>query len=280
MDGLPGGRESLHVRPRLKSGSDRLYGALASVVVTGALVSCVSAPEQDLYQPFPTDPGGLPLSPTGTLVLFVSTEAVPIESATTSRTAVAGIKDREAVVEAFAAGLQEAREDAGATIDPASIQVADAAMTAACVTGLSEPEAQSGIRQAVVDVTRPACAALLLERRVRYVALVGGAAIKSTQDESAAGMGSVLLGWDTSHAFWVSTHLLDAGTGATVCSRSQSVGASSGGTVGIILFIPMVLRQGIDAAEYWKVVAWRAGYDAGGCFLARATGGTAMLRRR
>ena len=257
------------MRSRMGSRVHRFLSALASLVTTGALISCVASPEQELFQSFPSDPGGLSVSPTETIVLFVSTEAVPVEQAMESRTTVAGIKDSKAVAQALVAGFEAARGGAGSAPGSASIHVADAEITAACVAGRTEPEAATGIVHLVVDVTRPACAALLQERRVRYVGLIGGAAIKSTEDESGAGMGSIAFGWETSHTFWIGTHLLDAGTGAIVCSRSQSVDASTSGSVGIILFIPMVLHWGIDAAEYWRAAAWRTGFDAGGCFLQR-----------
>jgi hypothetical protein len=108
--------------------------------------------------------------------------------------------------------------------------------------------------------------ALLRERRVGYVGLIGGAAIKSTEDQSGAGMGSIAFDWETSHTFWIGTHLLDAATGAIVCSWSQAVDASTSGSAGIILFTPLVLHWGIDAAEYWRAAAWRTGFDAGGYF--------------
>jgi hypothetical protein len=145
--------------------------------------------------------------------------------------------------------------------------VADAEITAACVAGRTEPEAQTGIVHVVVDVTRPECAALLQERRVGYVGLIGGAEVKSTEDESGADTSSIAIGLETSHTFWIVAHLLDAGSGAVVCSRSQAVDASSSWSAGIILFIPMVLHWGIDAAEYWRAAACRTGFDASGCFM-------------
>lgn len=247
----------------------RFRSALATLFLTGALISCIATPEQELYQSLPSDPGGLSVLPTETIVVFLSTEAVPVEQATALRTAVAGIKDSKAVAEAFAAGFEAARGRAGSAPGTARIHVADAEITAACVVGRREPEAQTGIVHAVVDVTRPACTVLQQERRVRYFGLIGGAQIKSTEDESGADMSGIAFGWETSHTFWIGTHVVDAKTGATVCSRSQHVDASTSGSVGIILFIPMVLHWGIDAAEYWRAAAWRTGFDAGGCFLPR-----------
>jgi len=50
---------------------------------------------------------------------------------------------------------------------------------------------------------------------------VGGAAIKSTEDESGAGMGSITFGWETSHTFWIGAHVLDIGTGANRRTRRE-----------------------------------------------------------
>lgn len=185
----------------------RFRSALAPLFLTGALISCIATPEQELYQSFPSDPGGLSVLPIETIVVFVSTEAMPVEQATALRTTVAGIKDSRAVAEAFAAGFEAARGRAGSAPGTVRIHVADAEITATCVAGRREPEAQTGI-----------------------------------------------------------VHVVDAKTGAIVCSRSQYVDASTSGSVGIILFIPMVLHWGIDAAEYWRAAAWRMGFDAGGCF--------------
>lgn len=269
MDGRFGGSESQQVESRVKSGVHRLRSALATLVLTGMLISCVETPEQELFQAFPSDPGGLSLLPTGTVLLFVSTEAAPIKQATGSRTTVAGIKDPKAVAQAFAAGFEAARGDTASTPGPVSMHLADAEITAACVAGRAEPEAETGIVYVIVDATRSACAVLLQERRVTYVGVVGGSVVKATEDESGAGAGSVVFGWETSHTFWIGTHVLDAATGATVCSRTQSVDTSTSGTVGVILFIPMVLHWGIDVAEYWRAAAWRTGFDAAGCFLPR-----------
>jgi hypothetical protein len=269
MDDRWGGSESQHVRSRLGHGAHCFRSALATLLLAGALISCIATPEQELFQSFPSDPGGLSLRPAETIAVFVSTDAVPVEQATESRTAVAGIKDSNAVAQAFVAGFEAARGGAGSAPGSASIHVADADITAACVAGRAEPEAQTGIVHVVVDVTRPACAVLLQERRVGYVGMIGGAEIKSTDDESGADTSSIAIGWETLHRFWIVAHLLDAGSGAVVCSRSQSVDASSSWSAGIILYIPMVLHWGIDAAEYWRAAAWRTGFDAGGCFLQR-----------
>ena len=247
--------------------------AMVGLSLSTLLAACVATPEQVEFEAFPSEPGELSLSATDAIMLIVSTEVMPVELAqgpvARGPAKFAGINDPGAVVEAFAAGFRAPRSGAGRSLELASLQLADEANTRACVTGRTEPEAQSGIVYPVVDVNRPECASAIQERGIRYIGLVGGAVVTTKEEEASGDSGGLTIEKVYSHTFWISVRVLDAGTGSMVCARSQFVDVTSETTVGILVALPVVLRWSIDAPEYWKAAAWRAGFDAGGCFQTR-----------
>jgi hypothetical protein len=233
-----------------------------AIAVLVTLAGCVSAPKTPMArEDLPA--GGVRLAEGDAIAVFVGSHVAPVEKGATDRFERTPVGNVEELRRAFVEGFRVQRGDA-------RIEFADEALRSACFAETGEA-APGGFVLAQPATGDAACRALLAERRIRYLASVGGARSTTTTNELIAGGGIGVMALHD-HVYEIGARVVDASTGAIVCEATRADTGSSGEgfMIGAIAFaaFPLPLFRFSDDTAFWKDVAWRTGYAVGACFVA------------
>lgn len=239
------------------------YGRVRlAIAILAILAGCVSAPKTPMVrEDLPA--GGVRLAEGDAIAVFVGTRVAPVEQGAADRFERAPMGNVEELRRAFVEGFRVQRGDA-------RIEFADETMRGACFAE-TDKAAPGGFVLAQPATGDAACRALLAERRIRYLASIGGARSTTTKNEVIAGGGIGVMALHD-HVYEIGARVVDASTGAIVCeaTRAETGSSGEGFMIGAVAFaaFPLPLFKFSDDAAFWRDVAWRTGYAVGACFVA------------
>jgi hypothetical protein len=198
-------------------------------------------------------PGGLPLSATETIAVFVAEEGPPVDYAKEPGHRFSPIGARASATKGFMGGFHTARPDV-------QVVTADEALRKACFDQGTKSIFQPGGVLLRADPNAADCHALVQQRGIRYLVSAGGYVWTKPVELSGTS-------WKQTHIFNMTARAIDTTSGGVVCEEWHSADAIPTGSVGLVYVVPVITFQVVDESAYLTHVGWYTGHKVGSCFV-------------